>query len=267
MAKVSVLGGSPVTLVTDKGTQVSIPLSELSFNNGQLVTTDWSGWATYQAFADPRLKDLVGRGLLRPAPAPPAKPAMILKALDPGSTGNSIELAISKVVTATPAKNTTLEMTVTVVEVYDKVTKANIVDILGSTATNGSRPGMAFVSTAPSGALTVVAEKAFDTATKKWAGATLELTAHRDPDGANTPLKAKIETSDGAHKLTMTWTKTVPATTKLNDLVTAPLPFGHILEIQEPPDGWGVPTPGVYVLKGGSDVAAPTTAQAAVMSA
>lgn len=83
----------------------------------------------------------LAEGLIASAPAPSPFPAMVMKAADPGTGGNSITVTISNVVPAADPTATTFDITVTETDVYSGLTCGTIEGVLGSSAITGSSPG------------------------------------------------------------------------------------------------------------------------------
>lgn len=258
----AVLGGSPVTVVNKAGQQMSIPLDDLAFKSGALDASAWSGWSSPdidQGQLQHYLNGLAGRGLLRPSPPPPVSPAMTIKALDSGSTGNLIKITIGKVTPNVKPDETTVEMTVELVETYKNLHKADAQDILGKDASTGSRPGLAFTSKKPSSNLDAAANAPFD-ASGAWSGGNLDLQTRRVA-GAGDPAPTAELVKNGTDdvNLTIRWSKTAVAPMKSLNAA-----FGFLLNIAKSGGEWGVPASGSFNLLGGGDAGAPTTAQSTV---
>ncbi|MDQ0464413.1 hypothetical protein QO010_002194 [Caulobacter ginsengisoli] len=258
----AVLGGSPVTLVDDGGHQLSIPLGLLSFTGGKIDPKGWPGWAKIpgptQSAVQHYLDNLAARGLLQPAPPPPVTPAMVIRALDAGSTGNFIKITLVNPSPMVKPEETTVDMTVDLVETYNSVTKANIEGLLGKDAASGSNPGLAYVSKPP-GALSVAAKAPFD-ASGVWTGGGLELTTRRVAKATDPAPAAELVKNGANLDLVITWTKPSPKTA-LKDLDGV---FDFLLDVDMPAGGWGVPKASSFKLLGGTDGGPPTKAQSTV---
>jgi len=278
-----VLGGGPISILDGAGKQLEIPLNLLSFNDSGLDASGWPSYAANKALVDPWINSLVQRQLLRPGQAPAAAPALVIAARDKGSEGNTISIAISNVKpAAAPAVpgDTTVDVTVTVTQAYPGLTAASIVSELGTTATNGSQPGLAIVKAGTVKAPDVAVEGDFSGGPPaKWApllkdGATVAFTLNArnndDPDsvnphGAITAVVPGATPADTTFTLTLSWRKTKTGV-KLSNLGTA---FVYVLNVSAPPSGFAPPAAGVFNLIGGADAssAAAAAAQATVLAA
>jgi hypothetical protein len=276
MATRPVLGGSPISILDGSGKQLEIPLNLLSFGTGGVDASGWPGYVANKPLVDAWLKSLVQRQLLRAGDAPAAAPALLIKARDKGSEGNTITIAFSNVSPPAPAPgDTTVDATVTVTQTWPDLTVASIIEQIGTTATNGSRPGLAILKNATV-VLPAVGSGPFVTgASTSWApgkqdgtaGVAFTLNA-RNPDDADGVLpRGKISAVNlgaGTFTLELSWQKTALGV-KLNKLGDA---FAYVITVAAAGSGFAPPAPGLVTLIGGSDATASpaTNAQATVLA-
>lgn len=282
MATTGALGKGPISFfVSGTGNQVSIPLSALIFNGGQLQLspaasslatgldpTKLSSWLNYVA----------AQGLIVPAPTAPPAQALIFTAADPGVTGNDVTVTI----VSGPTGNQ-FTATVTKTDVYPNLNATNIGTVLGAVApappSPGTGPGLLRVSDAsklgavPSGTATGV------TSTDNPAKVTftfsptnsLALVASKS-GAASQAVVATITPTDASGNtftLTITWKAVIPVNpgvaTWVADFNSA---ASYVLSVTAPPAPLQAAPPqaGVYVLSGGSNAAPATPATATALA-
>ena len=270
------LGGSPVSIFDGSGKQLEIPLNLLVFGSSGIDATAWPAYASNKVLVDAWLASLVQRQLLRPGDAPAPAPALVIKARDGGSEGNTITIAFSNVSAPAAAPgDTTVDVTVTVIQTWTDLTITTIANRLGTTATNGDRPGLAILKTGTV-VLPAVGTAAFvGTPTASWspakqdgtAGAAFTLNARNNDDPDNVMPRGRIPAVNlgaGTFTLELSWQKTAIAV-KLSDLGAT---FKYVLTVAPAGAAFAPPAAGVVTLVGGSDAASnpATMAQATVLA-
>jgi hypothetical protein len=270
MANTPATGTGPFEFTDSQDRHVSIPLTAFSFDSNLKVVVDpaWSSVTGAQPAAA-LLAYALAEGLIAPAAAPAPFPAMIVKAADPGTGGNSITVTIANVVPAADPTATTFDITVTETDVYTGLTTASIESVLGSSAVAGSSPG----------GLVQVVHGSVDPAfgPTHTAGALSGSPAQLDVDGTGSPprvftLVAKKAGADGAltqiqvtptsaspqigpetFTLQASWTKTATAVT-LTSLATAVASqLGYEITVALPGTGaYSVPAAAAASLSGGA---------------
>ena len=134
------LGDGPISFFVD-GTQVSVPLSAIAFDDSDIpVVRDPYTSAKYPGL-DTWVQYLARAGRLYPDAKPPAKVALLVQATDQGVVGNSIEITIEY---PNPAQANTFDVTVTEQVVYAGLTPQTLVGTLGTENQAGLRPGPVF---------------------------------------------------------------------------------------------------------------------------
>jgi hypothetical protein len=269
MATRPVLGGSPVSILDGSGKQLEIPLNLLSFGSSGVDASGWPGYVANKPLVDAWLKSLVQRQLLRPGDAAAAAPALTIKARDKGSEGNTITVAFSNV--SPPAAvpgDTTTDVTVTVTQTWPGLTVATIIDHLGTTATNGDQPGLAFLKNATV-ALPAVGSAAFSGAPTSWApakqdgsaGPAFTLNARNPDDADGVAPRGKISAVNvgaGTFTLELSWQKSAAAV-KLSNLGTV---FAYVITVAAAGPAFAPPAPGLVTLIGGADASSSPAAAA-----
>lgn len=267
MAAIGVIALGPVEF-TDAGDQFVIPLSLLSFDAMGALEIDWPHYAAHKAVLDPWLAYLKRSGALRPAPQPPPAAALVITAAAPGSTGNDIAIEFSDV----DETAGTLTATLTQRDEYAGLTPATVAGVLGTTAKNGSRSGLIFVSS--SGGPTQPANGSYpltggpkytaDLSDAQGGKAFTVRSRADDSEAANTTVeisKADDPAAPGTFTLTAVWRKQVTGI-KPGDLQSS---FAYEVTVDAPPGGQLLtPAPGTITLRGGSDLSGPNTASVTV---
>jgi hypothetical protein len=275
MARARALANGPVEFASS-GTQISLSLTAIFFD-GNTVSAD-AGllgdlYKANKKVADDWLAYQAANGLLRPAAQPPVKTAMVIKANDPGSNGNFIQIAFSNFDETNP-NDPKFDTAVTESNTYTNLTPSTVQTVLGAAA--GAKPGLVFVS-GPSPAelpkagsypLVMVPNNTFaaaDIQKNSGSGNAFTVQAKADgPDGAKTKVEIKdVDTSASAFTLVATWTKTASQIT--SSQLGSNLDFAYLITIDPPADGAiSVPVAGTVTLKGGSDAVGAEAASATV---
>ncbi|PZV10025.1 MAG: hypothetical protein DCF22_17510 [Leptolyngbya sp.] len=289
----AVLGSGPIGFTDTNGKQQSIPLSLLYFDNGLVKADKWPLYPANTAVVDALLKSLVAGEFLKPAPAPPPKPAMVLKAAIPGTRGNTIQVTFSNIVAgATPPTSTTFEAEITAKATYaalslDPDSPSFIGKVLGVEAP-GTSPGLVQVKKPAPAKTTPTPLPKVITTSKPLAGggasAKSSLSVDSDPSGTAFTLEAWKDGVEGDNiKITIpdvnsgtkTFTLVVEWTqAKITSITLANLPSklqGKKFVIEEvlKPEGaadFGIPALGTIVLNGGADATGALPAGAVAFS-
>jgi hypothetical protein len=87
------------------------------------------------------LAHLANSGSLIPGDAPPLAPALVIRALRTGSSGNSIQVTFRKFDIGDPV-NPKFEAVVAETDVYNGLTLDTLQKVIGAKAGDGSRPGL-----------------------------------------------------------------------------------------------------------------------------
>jgi len=266
------ISAGPVSLM-DEGKHYSIPLSALYFDaNGKLKADRWPLYATLATPVDLFLGQLSTSGAVVAGPEPAAKPAFLVSASAPGSTGNAITLLIENVTadTTTPA-DSTADITVSETDTYNGLTPDSLTEVIGESAGAGSKPGLVFVSSASpelpkAGSYTLAsANPGTDPATidiPKESGAgdafTLEARSNAE-DGTLTKIEIKdVDATEATFNMEVSWSKN-ETVVKVSEFAAA---FAYVVTITAPDGGYRAPAPGLIALTGGADAQATPAAKA-----
>jgi hypothetical protein len=275
MAKSPAIINGPVEVMEpNSGKLLSLPVSDIYFEDSQ-IKAQGSLYTANQSLFDAFLAHLVKSGAVTPGPQSPTKPVMVLKAKTAGSTGNTILAVFSNFDSGTNPK---FDATVSETDTYLALTPGTLQTILGTTASNGTRPGLVFAPgaapastavpkagvyamaiTAPATAATV------DIPLNSGAGTAFQLQAKADgADGALTAVEIKdVDATARSFTLVATWKKTPAAKVLPADLSST---FSYEIEVT-PPEGAaavGTPAAGSVLLSGGADASAAVKATATV---
>jgi hypothetical protein len=95
-SSVAVTGYGPFEFTDSNGKQVSIPLTALTLSGNQLTSSN-SDWNTYLGSAPAQRlgQYLLAAGLLSAMPSPAPFPAMVIRAANAGTAGNTITVTIT----------------------------------------------------------------------------------------------------------------------------------------------------------------------------
>lgn len=282
MATNSVLGNSPISFfMPDK--QVSIPLSALVFQDGQLQLADGSPFAnelgSNQQFTN-WLTYLAAQGVVVPAPTQPPAQALVFTAVDQGVTGNDVSVNV------TYSQNT-CTVTATKTDRYTGLTAGNIAQALSD------QPGLVTLQTSnPSFTgftgpddLTVSMTPASPPATLPTATFSLDannqlvlVPTKTGPDSSFPKASLLIQVTlsvkgaaSGTFSLTAVWTKTVQIDpTKPGTWSASFGQLNYVVSVSAPPVPPGasirLPQAGTYVLTGGSNTVQATYATATALA-
>jgi hypothetical protein len=280
MANTAVTGNGPFEFTSSEGKQISIPLTAFSFdsNNNLIVDPAWSS-LTSTAPGSVFLAAAVKLGDIAPAALASPFPAMIFRATDPGSGGNSITvtIAVSSVVSSPPTDDPTLvpfDITVTETDDYPSLTAATIASVLGSrtlagtTVVTGSAAGLVRVL---DGSVDAGGEPLSGSGNLTGTPAVFQVDGHGSPPLVFT-LIAKNDTASGApthvsvapnlaspppaggptFSLQATWTRTVTGITLADLASTVAADLGYVVTVSKPGSGaFSLPAAGVSQLSGG----------------
>ncbi len=268
----------------DDGRQISIPISDIAFENGKPKTIstpaddELTAWLVY----------LANQGRLRQTPAAPASTALTLKAAIAGSTGNKLVVNVAP----NNAEATKLDVTVTETDVYDGLTfnlaqlddATSVTKVLGIAGTaDGTRPGLVqFVGPKPAAPveLTVAVPGAVvqpqtnkptinvPSTAANAAPLSFALIA-RAADAGTVAARwsaaiTNLDTTAKTFTLTVGWSKTVTiaGTADLAGLATE-MAFAVAITLPTNP---ALPAVGTTHLSGGAEIAAATKAAATVLA-
>ncbi len=259
MATVSVVGGSPILILTDQGRELGIPLSLLSIKDGAIDTSrvDPAIAPTVSKIAGA----LLSSGLLAAGTAPAPVLALSLSAAIAGGSGNGIAVTFANVVAdaADPGKST-VDVNVTASDMRAGLTPASLGDQFG-TPTDGTDPGLVVLASAATKLPAAIPPTKLAVVT---AGDPPEFTVQAgDGSGEAFTLKAAgtdaifedvsvsitdVDTGASTFTLTITLDHTA-AGVLVEDLETA---IGAVVTVTPGPDGYEVPAAGTWALAGGS---------------
>lgn len=275
MSSAIAVGSGPIAFTTRDGKALLIPLTAISFENGEIKLS--LAYSAYQAEIQPWLAYLAKQGTITAGETPPTPPALIIKATDAGIAGNDIQIEF-KNITPDPAEplnsaKTTFDATVTEKETHtlslDSDSPIFIKKILGTETTLGSKQSLVHIKAAdtPSqpkpGKYTLENGNATTKATKpvdaEPSGTAFNLEAKKVGDDGNNTV-ASISNVDATAKtfaMAVTWTKTITAI-KLADLPAKLEGTNqYIITVTKPNGGSSgftiIPSAGWFALNGGAD--------------
>ena len=272
MARARALANGPVEFTDSNGVQISLPLTAIFFD-GNAVNAEGDLYNTNKTIAEPWLAYQAGIGLLLPDAQPPVKTAMVIKANDPGSNGNFIQIAFSNFDETNP-NDPKFDTAVTEGNTYTNLTPSTVQTILGATAGSGTKTGLVFVP-GPSPAklpkagsypLVVKNPNTFAAATipkNSGSGSAFTVQAKADgADGAQTKIEIKdVDPSSSAFTLVATWSKTASQITSSQ----VGSNFAYLITVDPPVGGTiSAPVAGTITLSGGSDAVGAEAASATV---
>ena len=276
MANIPAVSTSPISFVDGNGKQYSIPLVFIAYASGVPTVVNWPSWnglsSALQGSITTWLGVLDAQGFITPLPPPAAGPAFTVAAVATGAVGNDITINFNSTDATTGALNVTVSTTQTYTGLNYAADAANSIEqVLGTSATNGTQPGLAYVSTAPTSAPTVTSNPVafvipaggtvYEFAVPNTNGV---LTASNDSTNADagliTAAIANVNSTAGTFDLTLAWIKNVPSVTTAN-LTSS---FAYLITVTAPPSGFGpMPaTPSTITLSGGANPAATPAASA-----
>jgi len=273
MGTVNILANGPISVTAKDGSQVSIPISKLSFVNGKfLIDQEWLKPIKDKLDETGIIKlldQLRTEGVLQTVEALSPGIAMVISAADPGALGNTIQIGFSKF--KRPAGGTvTFDATATEQITYKKLTPDTIVSILGSAA-DGLPAGLIFVSSVPPYQLpkkndtsTLAGSPSAKVKIAAASGDAFELTAKKAGTDSALIEVTISDLTDTDFTLTARWNKTVTGIS-VSDLKSK---FDYKLKFDPPVKGeqLAVPAEGVVILSGGADIQAAIPASASVIA-
>ena len=273
MGTVNILANGPISVTAKDGSQVSIPISKLSFVNGEFqIDQDWLKPPIKDKLDENGIKKLLDQlrteGVLQIVEALSPGIAMVISAADPGALGNTIQIGFSKFQPPVGGK-VPFDVTATEQITYKKLTRDTIGSILGSTA-DGLPAGLIFVSSGAPYQLPKqndTSKLVGDPAKVKIAAVTgdaFELTAKKGGVDSALIQVTISDLTDTDFTLTARWSKTVTSIS-VADLQSN---FAYKLKFDPPVKGGqlDVPAEGVVILSGGVDIQAATPASASVIA-
>ena len=272
MAKSPAIFSGPIEIMdVSSGKQVALPLSDVFFLGTQINAQGTIYTNNKKAFDD-FLGHLVKTGAITAGPPPPTQPVMVVKAKTPGSSGNAVLLEFKNFDTGANPK---FDAAVSETDTYTSLQPDKVQTVLGSTASNGSRPGLVFVpGTAPAataipkaGVYTLAGATAAtaDIPLNTGSGTAFKVQAKGDgADGALTSVEIKdVDTTASTFTLVATWKKAAAAKIAPADIGTT---FAYEITVA-PPQGAaavGTPAPGAFTLSGGADAGSSSAASATI---
>jgi hypothetical protein len=266
MANISALGSAPVSFLDANGKQYFIPLAWISYTSATAspaVASGWPGWGTAFALAQQSsvatwVGLLATEGFINPAPVPPALPAFTIAAKAVGAAGNDITISFN-------SQNTdgSLNVTVSTTQIYtgldyDPGNTNSIEELLGTSAINGTQPGLAYVGTKLTTAPAVAGATRFTQpggvgSFQFSLGTAGVLLPAKNPTSSDAGLiTATIANVVGnTFDLTLAWSKTVASVTP----ATLGSNFDYLITVTAPASGFGgaPAVPSTVTLVGGAN--------------
>lgn len=275
MSSAIAVGSRPIAFTTKDGKALLIPLTAISFENGDVKLS--AAYSSYQAELQPWLVYLAKQEIIIAGEIPPQQPALIIKATDPGIAGNNIQIEF-KNIAPDPAEplnsaKTTFDAIVTEKETHtlsiDSASPIFIKKILGTETTLGSKQSLVHIKAAdtPSqpkpGKYTLSNGNATTKATKSIDGDSLGIAFNLEAkkvgeDGNNTVVNISTVNSEAkTFVMSIVWTKTIAAI-KLADLPAKLEGTNQYILTVTKPDGGSsgftiMPSVGLFALNGGAD--------------
>src|SRR4051794_27715763 len=116
MAQIPVRVSAPIEFTDASGALQQVPSDSLFIEDGTVKGDPaWPPYAPNAGTVDKLLTALAQEGLITPAPVPPAEPAFVVTAKDPGVFGNDVTLNFSDL-HPDPADKTITRFTATLTE-------------------------------------------------------------------------------------------------------------------------------------------------------
>jgi hypothetical protein len=213
-------------------------------------------------------------GLLKPGAKPPIKPVLKIFAKQAGSTGNTIQVQFSGFNYSDPL-HPTFDAQASETDIYPGLTPATIQTVLGSSPTNGQRPGLVFLpdpapaegalpkagSYPPEGETAAKVDIPLNTGD---GGVAFTLQAREDgQDGEITQVEIKdVDPTASTFTLVASWEKS--AAKILVDALGGTFTYLIAVESTEAGGELKTPAPGTITLSGGSDATTAWQASAIV---
>jgi FlaG/FlaF family flagellin (archaellin) len=260
MSYVSLVGGSPIAVLSPDGKQYGIPLSLLAVKDGQVDSSKITGplKTAIGATLDAALGALFLSGAIQAGTASAPVLAMNVKAKVPGATGNTISLTFANVnPDATNPADGTVDVTIAYQDKREGLTIASIGTLLGTPA-GGTAPGLVALKAAAT-------ELPAALAPVKLGGTPLEYVVPAEDGSGDAftftapgtdPLLADVtveikDVAVPAGTFTLIVALSHAATgVKIGDLAGK---LGLLVDITAPSGGLAAPAPGTITLSGGSE--------------
>jgi hypothetical protein len=275
MAHVTAVGPGPVRFTDANGTQIEVPLWEIVFDDDAVSTTGLH--ASAPGLAD-WLAYLATTGRISPGTAP-AKLALEFVASSPGAYGNGISITTTTVQPPTTPRKA--DITVKVTDRYPDLTVdvlLHLDDVLGTSAKDGTKPGLLRVSGPMPADLTLpnVGGKQGSGTPVTWTIATgsgtnkLVLEAASpgaDFDKGTTTVSIEPGTAPQSVTLVITWSATA-ANAKDGDGIGTLDAFAFLVTVggNPAPTKVTLPLDGTVVLSGGTDAVDARPAKASLLA-
>ncbi len=284
----SAVGDGPIEFTDSSGRQFVIPLSALEFDDSNNLTANaWPGYTAHKAELDPYLKYLLKEGFIQRGSSSPQKQAMVVKAADPGSAGNNLQIAFTNIKPdpgdPTNAAKTTFDAVISEQETYsllgiDSSNPNFLKTVLGTETITGSQPGAVHALDADTPKLPKAGEYTLSGGGNTTpssvkipansSGDAFNLAARKNgADGDNTKVViSNVDTTANTFSMDVTWSKTITGT-KVGDLPAKLQDTGYAIQV-DAPDGGGfaLPAAGTYGLHGGAEAQAAQAAQAVIIA-
>jgi hypothetical protein len=270
MATVSVIAGSPVSVVTNDGKQHGIPLSLLAIRDGAVDTSRLD--PALAAAAAPSFKALLASGALRGGTASAPVKALEIVAKLAGEVGNGVALTFSDVKPDedTP-EATTADVRVTFTDRREGLTVAAIGEQLGAPA-GGTVPSLVTLKAPAAGmpkatAPTKLTGNPRELAVELEAGGGTAFTLKIGTGALNADVTAAIEDVDTAAG---TFTLVIALDHTAADIALSALAarLAPVATVTPGAGGFAAPAEGTVTLRGGAPARteAPVAARAEVLS-
>jgi len=288
MSVVAIADGPIVFTDINTGRLVTIPVNAITFDSGKINVdgNSWPDYLTYKSVVDPWLKYLAENGRVVAGKAAPPQPAIILKAVALGSSGNDISVEFSNITEVDPhdASKTTFDAMIREKHEYTGLQPSTVQTVLGTDSVPGSQPGLVVIPAADTpllpkegtyqlkaGSDMVAAKRDVN---QKASGATVKaftLQAYALGTSGNMIKATVLNVDETANTFTLRVEYQESITgIKLSDL---PLKLAgasgkeFIITASPPPSNYAVPAPGVVKLSGGAESQNATKAAATVFTA
>jgi phage tail sheath gpL-like len=270
------IGDGPITFFTTQGQQITYPLSAITFEAGVPTVTPAPAAEDADALAA-WLASLVKQGRLRPQPVEPPGEAMIVTAKEDGVAGNRITV---KVTPAVSGDRTKVDIAITSIDRYERMTLDSLEDTLGTGAASGERPGLVRIKSvgtddpvegaaAPANPQTTPPSWIAASAT----AATPAFTVEARRTGTD-PARVTVTVTDlDAAATPATFTLTATWMVEAKDVTASSLPalataaaFAVDITPSPPTGSYKLPMPGTVSLEGGAEVKPATPARATILA-
>jgi hypothetical protein len=275
MASSPAVANGPISFTDKNACQASLPLSDVYFE-GNKIKAKGAIYTTNKTLLDLLLAHLAKVGAIVAGSAPAAQPVMVIKAKNPGSNGNWIQVQFKDFDNST-ASAPKFNVMVTETDTYSELTPGTAQKVLGSATAGGTCPGLVVV---PGAAPAATALPKAGTYALAGAGAaqaatvdiplnagggnafTLQAKAVGE-DGALTSVEIKdVDATASTFTLVASWKKETSTKIGAGDVGTT---FSYEIVVSAPEGGaLGAPAAATVTLSGGADAAAAVQASATV---